>query len=238
MRRLLQWRTEANGPAAAGLVAPFFARASSLEIGAGLFQATLAAALHIIPPPIPPPTWNNEPLTCGLDGFVCWRIRLPMTCFLSVPMVSDHNYFGSVCIQWGGTFYKPSNHFLSLDWNRCGSQQQTVRWQMSRTPCLMVRCKSFHHIRSKGWPTRLVFQRTRAVSTRFALSQCSSVSDLMVVLPVKCSSLFTHCSVAQAREEPSLIGGRVPMCLHLCILPLVMCPGLWMECVENHDSRW
>ena len=26
------------------------------------------------------------------------------------------------------------------------------------------------------------------------------------------------------------------MCLHLCILPLVMCPGLWMECVENHDT--
>ena len=58
----------------------------------------------------------------------------------------------------------------------------------------------------------------------------------MVVLPVKCSSLFSRCSVAQAREEPSLIGGRVPMCLHLCILSLVMCPGFGMECVENHDT--
>ena len=56
------------------------------------------------------------------------------------------------------------------------------------------------------------------------------------MLPVKCSSLFPRCSVAQAREEPSLIGGRVPMCLHLCILPLVMCPGFWMECVANHDT--
>ena len=68
--RLLQLSTEANGPAAAGVAAPFVARSSSLEIGAGLLQATLAAALHIIPPLIPPPTWNNEPLTCGLDG-VC-----------------------------------------------------------------------------------------------------------------------------------------------------------------------
>lgn len=24
-------------------------------------------------------------------------------------------------------------------------------------------------------------------------------------------------------------GGRVPMCLHMCILPLVMCPGFWMD---------
>ena len=99
MRRLLQLSTEANGPAAAGLAAPFVARSSRLEIGAGLLQATLAAALHIIPPLIPLPTWNNEPLTCGLDGFVCWRIRFPVTfarVFLSVPMVSGHNCFGSV----------------------------------------------------------------------------------------------------------------------------------------------
>ena len=39
---------------AAGLAAPFVARASRLEIGAGLLYATLAAALHIIPPLIPP----------------------------------------------------------------------------------------------------------------------------------------------------------------------------------------
>ena len=47
-QRLLQLSTEANGPAAAGLAAPFVARSSRLEIGAGLLQATLAAALHII----------------------------------------------------------------------------------------------------------------------------------------------------------------------------------------------
>ena len=39
---------------------PLVAMSSSLVIGAGLLQATLAAALHIIPPLIPPPTWNTE----------------------------------------------------------------------------------------------------------------------------------------------------------------------------------
>ena len=69
MRRLLQWSTEANGLAAAGLAAPVVARSSRLETGAGLLQATLAAALHISPPLIPLPTWNNELSTFGLDGF-------------------------------------------------------------------------------------------------------------------------------------------------------------------------
>ena len=72
-----------------------------LEIGAGLSQATLRSRVaHGIPPPIPPPTWNNEPLQLVVWMVLsCWRIRLPMTCFLSVPMVSGHNCFGSVCIQ-------------------------------------------------------------------------------------------------------------------------------------------
>ena len=143
MRRLLQLSIEANGFVTAGLAAPFVARSSSLEIGAGLLPATLAAALHIIPSLFPLPTWNNELLTCGLDGFFfCWRIRHPMTfagVFLSVPMVRGRNCFGSVLYPVSThIFYKPSNpSFLSLNWNRCGSQQQTVRWQMSRTPYLM-----------------------------------------------------------------------------------------------------
>ena len=68
---------EAGGLAAAGLAAPYVARSSSLEIGVGLLHAALAAALHISPPLIPLPTWNNEPSTFDVDGFVCWRIRLP-----------------------------------------------------------------------------------------------------------------------------------------------------------------
>merc|ERR1712136_675285 len=52
-------------------------------------------------------------------------------------------------------------------------------------------------------------------------------------MSMKCSSLFPRCSVAQAREEPSLIGGRVPMCLHLCIVQ-------WLRCLQfahRHTSR-
>merc|ERR1719428_2518215 len=43
------------------------------------------------------------------------------------------------------------------------------------------------------------------------------------------SSMFPRCTTPQSRDEPIPVGGRVPMCLHMCILPLVMCPGFWME---------
>ena len=122
-------------------------------------------------PLIPPPTWNNEPLTCGLDGFVCWRIRFPMTfarVFLSVPMVSGHNCFGSVLYPVRTHFEKAQQpiFFLSLNWNRCRSQQQTVRWQMSRKPCLMYTLEvspphTFERLAEQAMKcTRLLFQRT------------------------------------------------------------------------------
>ena len=44
-----------------------------------------------------------------------------------------------------------------------------------------------------------------------------------------CSSMFPRCTTPQSRDEMMPVGGRVPMCLHMCLLPLVMCPGLWME---------
>merc|ERR1711879_509266 len=39
---------------------------------------------------------------------------------------------------------------------------------------------------------------------------------------------FPRCTTLQSRSEPMPVGGRVPMCLHLCILPLVLCPGFWI----------
>ena len=142
MRRLLQWSIEANGLVAAGLVAPFDARSSNLEIGAGLLQATLAAALHILPPLIPPPTWNNETFDLWYGWF----------CLLAHSASNDICQCFSVSAdgQWSQLFWidvvssedmlliiPATNLLLSHNWNRCGSQQQTVRWQMSRTPCLM-----------------------------------------------------------------------------------------------------
>merc|ERR1719188_619138 len=43
-----------------------------------------------------------------------------------------------------------------------------------------------------------------------------------------CSSIFPRCTMPQSRDEPIPAGGRVPLCLHLCIIPLVMCPGFWI----------
>jgi len=47
-------------------------------------------------------------------------------------------------------------------------------------------------------------------------------------MSMHCSAIFPRCTVPQSRSEPIPAGGRVPMCLHLCILPLVLCPGFWI----------
>lgn len=47
-------------------------------------------------------------------------------------------------------------------------------------------------------------------------------------MSMHCSAIFPRCTVPQSRSEPIPAGGRVPMCLHLCILPLVLCPGFWV----------
>lgn len=47
-------------------------------------------------------------------------------------------------------------------------------------------------------------------------------------MSMHCSAIFPRCTTPQSRSEPIPAGGRVPMCLHLCILPLVLCPGFWI----------
>ena len=47
-------------------------------------------------------------------------------------------------------------------------------------------------------------------------------------MSMQCSSIFPRCTAPQSRDEPIPVGGRVPLCLHLCIIPLVMCPGFWI----------
>merc|ERR1719433_1046356 len=49
-----------------------------------------------------------------------------------------------------------------------------------------------------------------------------------ICMSMQCSSIFPRCTTAQSRDEPMPVGGRVPMCLHLCIIPLVTCPGFWI----------
>jgi len=66
-----------SSPAATGIVPAMALAQQGLMMGAGLVQSIVAAAVHIVPPLIPPPVWNNQPLTCA-------------------PMVTGHNCFGAV----------------------------------------------------------------------------------------------------------------------------------------------
>jgi len=43
-------------------------------------------------------------------------------------------------------------------------------------------------------------------------------------MSMHCSSLFPMCTSPFSNSAM-----RVPMCFHLCILPLVLCPGLWLD---------
>jgi hypothetical protein len=47
-------------------------------------------------------------------------------------------------------------------------------------------------------------------------------------MSMHCSAIFPRCTTPTSRDEAIPMGGRVPLCLHLCILPLVMCPGFWI----------
>merc|ERR1712194_703586 len=68
---------EAQGPAAAGLVPVSALTSQSLSLGMGMLQSVVAGLVHTIPPLVPPPAWNNQPLPC-------------------VPMGTGHNCFGAV----------------------------------------------------------------------------------------------------------------------------------------------
>lgn len=55
-------------------------------------------------------------------------------------------------------------------------------------------------------------------------------------MSMQCSSIFPRCTEPQSRDEPMPFGGRVPMCLHLCVFPLIMCPGFWVGDVAGPCS--
>ena len=76
-QELLDLSEHANGPASAGLLPPMALTRQALSTGMGLVQSSIAAMLHVVPPLVSPPLWNNQPMTC-------------------VPMVSGHNCFGAV----------------------------------------------------------------------------------------------------------------------------------------------
>lgn len=52
-------------------------------------------------------------------------------------------------------------------------------------------------------------------------------------MSLHCSSIFPRCVAPDSSNEADLLQGRAPPCLHLCVLPLVMCPGFWIGDVKG-----
>merc|ERR1719297_299483 len=76
-KRMYELALSATGPASIGLMQPMALASQGVSLGAGMVQSIVAAAIHTVPPLIPPPVWNNQPLPCA-------------------PMVTGHNCFGAV----------------------------------------------------------------------------------------------------------------------------------------------
>ena len=164
----------AEGPAAAGLLTPLALSSQALTTGMGLVQSALASALHVVPPLVPPPAWNNQPLTCA-------------------PMISGHNCFGAVLYP-----------ITMADFMVADVTDSMLDGYIASFPSMYAR---------------------KVGKTDDAMYE-ACFSSYMSML---CSSMFPRCTTPQSRDEMMPVGGRVPMCLHMCLLPLVMCPGLWME---------
>ena len=173
-KHLFDLSQEAEGPAAAGLITPMALASQALSTGMGLVQSAVASAVHVVPPLIPPPMWNNQPLSCA-------------------PMVSGHNCFGAVLYP-----------ITMADFVIADVTDAMLDGYVAGFPST--------YSKKVGKTTDSMYQ-----------SCFASYMSMM------CSSMFPRCTTPQSRDEPVPVGGRVPMCLHMCILPLVMCPGFWME---------
>lgn len=48
-------------------------------------------------------------------------------------------------------------------------------------------------------------------------------------MSLHCTSIFPRCTTPQSQSDSIPVGESVPACLHMCILPLIMCPGFWIN---------
>merc|ERR1712032_235795 len=170
-----------QGSSGAQAALPMTLAVQGLGIGAGLVQSMLSSVLQTVPPLIPPPAWNNQPLPC-------------------VPMLTGHNCFGAVL------YPITMADFVIAD----------------VTDAMMEGYIS-------GFPTTYA---TKVGKTSDAMYK----SCFSAYMSMHCSSIFPRCTTPQSRNEPLPAGGRVPMCVHLCIVPLVMCPGFWIGDVIGQCS--
>lgn len=165
---------QAEGPEAARLVSAAALRTQNLNLGMGMIQSMLAAMVHTVPPLIPPPVWNNQPLPCA-------------------PMVTGHNCFGAVLYP-----------ITMADFVLADVTDSMLDGVIA------------------GFPNTYASKVGKTSDEMYKACFASYMS-------MHCSSIFPRCSLPQSREEAMPIGGRVPMCLHLCVVPLVMCPGFWVD---------
>ena len=165
--------SKAEGEAGAGAAPPTTMALQGLSMGAGMIQSVVAGALHIVPPLIPPPVWNNQPLPCA-------------------PMITGHICFGAVL------YPITMSDFVMAD----------------VTDAMLDGYVS-------GFPSTYAQKVGKTSDVMYKACFASYMS-------MHCSSIFPRCTTPQSRDEPIPAGGRVPMCFHLCIIPLVLCPGFWI----------
>ena len=165
---------EAEGPVAAGLVPVSALSSQSLSLGMGMLQSVVAGLVHTIPPLVPPPAWNNQPLPC-------------------VPMVTGHNCFGAVLYPITMADFVIADVTDAMLDGVIAGFPNTYATKVGKTSDEMYR------------------------------------SCFASYMSMHCSSVFPRCSAPQSSDAPSPVGGRVPLCLHLCVMPLVMCPGFWVD---------
>ena len=165
---------QAAGPAAASQNQLAIVAAQALQTGVGMVQSAIATAVHVVPPMVPPPVWNNQPLTC-------------------MPMLHGHNCFGAVLHPITASDFVISDVTDSMLNGAVAGFPNTYANKVGKTSDAMYRA-------------------------------CfASYMSMM------CSSLFPRCTTVQTREETMPAGGRVPMCFHMCVSTLVLCPGFWLN---------
>jgi hypothetical protein len=173
-RRLFEYSQHVQGPASAGLVAPMAMSTQALANGMALVQAAIASLVHVVPPLVPPPAWNNQPLSC-------------------VPMANGHNCFGSVLYP-----------ITMADFLLADVTDSMLDGYVASFPSLYAK-------------------KVGKTSDDMYKSCFAAYMGMM------CSSVFPRCAAPQGRDELVPVGGSVPVCLHTCVMPLVMCPGFWVD---------
>lgn len=173
---------QASGPSGATQNQLAVVAGQALQTGVAMVQSALASAIHVVPPKVGPPAWNNQPLMC-------------------MPMITGHNCFGAVAYP-----------ITAADFVIADVTDSMLNGYVA------------------GFPNTYA---NKVGKTSDAMYRACFASYMSMM----CSSLFPRCTTAQSREEALPAGGRVPMCFHMCVSTLVLCPGFWLNDVFGACSK-